>query len=83
MKILCNKCNIEIKTDQKYHLHSDENRYCSDCFEEIKFYSEKTKTNFKCKRCNSFVHKEVHKEIDYPFVCLMPLSEYLSCGLSL
>ena len=27
-------------------------------------------TKLKCKRCENFVFEEVHKEIDYPYVCL-------------
>ena len=28
------------------------------------------KTNKKCKRCGEYVYKEIHEEIDYPYVCL-------------
>jgi len=27
------------------------------------------KTRKKCKRCGSFVYEEVHKEMDYPYMC--------------
>jgi len=27
-------------------------------------------TDKKCKRCGSIVFKEIHPEIDYPYVCL-------------
>ena len=27
-------------------------------------------TKKKCPKCGGFLHKEVHKEIDYPLVCL-------------